>query len=95
MIVDGPGTAWSNAFHTIQGAVNASTNGDTILVANGIYDAGGAVTPSYVLTNRVGLTNPVNVRSVNGPTNTCIVGNHSESYCGGLYFREGTVPTNC
>ena len=71
---DGPGTAWSNAFHTIQGAVNASTNGDTILVTNGVYEAGSAVTPGYVLANRVCLTNAVTVRSVNGPSNTFIVG---------------------
>lgn len=32
---DGPGTAWTNAFHTIQGAVNVATNGDTVLVTNG------------------------------------------------------------
>ncbi len=71
---DGPGTAWSNAFHTIQAAVSAAMNGDTVLVTNGIYSAGGAATPGYALMNRVCLTNGVTVRSVNGPDGTCIVG---------------------
>ena len=35
---DGPGTAWSNAFWTIQGAVDAATNaGDVVLVTNGVH----------------------------------------------------------
>jgi hypothetical protein len=40
---NGPGTSWANAFHTIQGAVNVATDGDTVLVTNGTYNAGGAV----------------------------------------------------
>ncbi|MCK5528884.1 MAG: hypothetical protein KAI74_04315, partial [Kiritimatiellae bacterium] len=52
---DGPGTAWTNAFHTIQGGVDAASLAffDTVLVADGIYDTGGAVTPDGTLFNRV------------------------------------------
>ena len=68
----GPGTAWTNAFHTIQGAVNAAADDDTVLVTKGLYNTGGVVTPGYVLTNRVCITNAITVRSVNGPTGTFI-----------------------
>lgn len=72
---DGPGTAWSNAFHTIQGGVDAATNtGDTVLVTNGVYDIGGAVTPGYSLSNRVVITRDITVQSVNGAGATIIGG---------------------
>ncbi len=80
---DGPGTAWSNAFHTIQGAVDAaSASNDIVLVTNGIYNTGGAVTPGYACLNRVVITNAITVRSVNGPEVTHIVG--AEATGGGL-----------
>jgi len=72
---DGPGTAWSNAFHTIQGAVDAATNaGDVVLVTNGVYDTGGKPAPGASLTNRVCITSAISVRSVNGASNTFILG---------------------
>ncbi len=71
---NGPGTAWTNAFHTIQGAVNVAVGGDTVLVTNGVYNSGGAVTPGYSLTNRACITSAITLRSVNGPSNTFIVG---------------------
>jgi hypothetical protein len=70
----GPGTTWANAFNTIQAAVNAAASGDTVLVTNGVYAAGGAVTPGYSVSNRVCITSTITVRSVNGPTNTFIGG---------------------
>ena len=70
----GPGTSWANAFNTIQAAVNAAASGDTVLVSNGVYSAGAKVTPGYSLTNRVYITSAITVQSVNGPTNTFIVG---------------------
>ena len=54
--------------------MNAAASGDTVLVTNGVYSAGATVTPGYVLTNRVCITNAITVQSVNGPTNTFIVG---------------------
>ena len=71
---DGPGTTWATAFHTIQGAVNVATNGDTVWVTNGVYASGGVLTPGYSLSNRVYITQAITLQSVNGPANTFIVG---------------------
>ncbi|MCC6355241.1 MAG: hypothetical protein IT577_15220 [Verrucomicrobiae bacterium] len=71
---DGPGTNWTSAFHTIQAAVDAAFDGDTVLVTNGYYDTGGALTPGYGLSNRVCVTNAIVLRSVNGPDTTLIMG---------------------
>lgn len=71
---NGPGTNWASAFHTIQGAVDAAAAGDTVLVTNGFYDTGGAVSPGLGLFNRVKIEKRVDVRSVNGPDVTLIVG---------------------
>ena len=73
-IANGPGTAWANAFRTIQAAVDVAVSGDTVLVTNGVYVTGGAVTPDYELTNRVCITKGITVLSVNGPSKTFIVG---------------------
>jgi parallel beta-helix repeat protein len=72
--VDGPGTDWNNAFHTIQAAVDAASVGDTVLVTNGVYATGGRVTPWHILTNRVVITNNIVLQSVNGPVVTIIQG---------------------
>ncbi len=55
--------------------MDASTNGDLVLVTNGIYATGGRRWFDSG-TNRVTLTNAVTLQSVNGPTFTWIVGNH-------------------
>lgn len=95
---DGPGTNWASAFHTIQAAVDASFDGDTVLVTNGYYDTGGALTPGYGLSNRVCVTNAIVLQSVNGPEETLIVG-APDPATGGLgssavrcvYLRGGAV----
>ena len=69
--VSGPGDAWSNAYHTIQEAVNVATNGDTVLVTNGVYDTGGEVRD---MSNRVAIISDITLQSVNGPEHTFIVG---------------------
>lgn len=91
---DGPGTDWSNAFHVIQDAVDASVDGDTVLVTNGYYDNGGALTPGYGLSNRVCVTNAIILRSVNGPASTLIVGASHHGTNGPTAVRCAYLRTN-
>lgn len=70
----GAGTNWATAKRTIQAAVDLAYPGDIVLVTNGVYDAGGAVTPGAFLSNRVCITVPITVQSVGGPAVTLIKG---------------------
>ena len=71
-----PFNDWTNAAHDVQTAIDASTDGDTVLVTNGVYDTGGAADypPGLLQTNRVAIHRPITVRSVNGPLFTIIQG---------------------
>lgn len=69
-----PYDSWATAAVTIQDAVDAATDGDTVRVTNGVYDAGTRVTPGYACLNRIVITNDIAVESVNGPEATLIVG---------------------
>ena len=86
------GSSWEKAFKTIQQAVDASTAGDTVLVAPGVYDEG-TKTDSKGSTNRVYLTKQLTIKGVAGAGSTHIVGRWdtretvTTNGCGGLQIR--------
>ncbi len=75
-----PYATWASAATNIQDAIDAATVGDDIVVTNGVYATGGRglfqaeLGFNYFETNRVAVTKPVRVRSVNGPAVTVIEG---------------------
>jgi len=69
-----PYTNWATAATNIQAAVDDTVDWDTVLVTNGTYDSGGGTVPGGVF-SRVAVSCGIDVRSVNGPSVTAIVGN--------------------
>jgi hypothetical protein len=63
---------WSSAATNIQDALDAADVGDEIIVGDGVYGFG--ATAVYGISNRVAVTKPLVLQSLNGPGVTFIVG---------------------
>ncbi len=84
----GDGLSWSTAKKTIQAGVDlAASSADTVYVADGVYTQGGAKALGALLTNRVCLTRPIHLESVNGAQYTTIQGAPDPTYLDGLGAR--------
>ncbi|MCK5853427.1 hypothetical protein KAH27_10405, partial [bacterium] len=70
-----PHSSWATAAHTIQDAVDHTPSGNTVLVTNGYYDSGLGIFGSS--SNRVIITHPLKLKSVNGLENTIIAGSYN------------------
>jgi len=71
------GTNWATAKVTIQAAVNLTTNGDLVLVSNGVYSTGATLPSGLTISNRVMITNQIILQSANGPAVTQITGSYA------------------
>lgn len=81
------GASWGTAMRTIQAAVDAAADDDTVWVSNGVYATGqGAVAAGG--TNRVTVGRAVMLRSVNGPQVTIIDGSNLVR---GVYLATNAV----
>ncbi len=68
------GTTWATAKATIQAAVDAALESDTVWVSNGVYATGGGRAGIGTWPNRVTIDKAIIVRSVHGAEATQIVG---------------------
>ncbi len=74
---EAPYTSWETAAATIQAAVDAADEGDTVQVGPGIYDAGETADPSGEM-SRVAIGRALRVVAVDGPEATTILGSGTD-----------------
>src|SRR5262249_36718700 len=84
-----PYTNWATAATTIQDAIDAANDHDQVLVADGLYNAGGYV--PYGVTNRVTVLKPITVQSVHGSAATIIQGSVERDRLGFPIYSENNV----
>ena len=92
-----PYERWETAAGDIQSAVDAANvPGAMVIVADGVYDTGGWAVDGQ-MTNRVAVTKPLILQSVNGPAATSIVGYQVPGTTNGdgaircVYLAEGAT----
>ena len=80
-----PYTNWSTASLDIQSAVNETTNGDMVLVNDGVYESSGYTAPDGNLSCVV-VSNTITLQSVNG-TNATYINGSNTMRC--VYLTDG------
>jgi Putative binding domain, N-terminal/Viral BACON domain len=86
-----PGTNWTTAKLTIQAGVDASTDGDTVWVSNGVYATDDGRVAVGTSLNRVAIDKPVTVRSLTGPESTFIEGRGVGGNMRCVYVTNGAI----
>jgi hypothetical protein len=87
-----PYNTWADAATNIQTAIDAAVDGLSVVwVTNGTYGTGGRTAGGQALANRVVIDKAITVRSVNGPSNTTIVGKGPAGAAAvrGVYLASG------
>jgi PKD repeat protein len=86
---EAPFATWETAATNIQDAVDLAPFGGTVWVGDGAYGVGGRPASGRALTNRVCVSSPVAVRSLNGPSAVTINGawQSVEAPCGPAAVR--------
>jgi len=96
-----PYVTWDTAATNIQDAVDVVYAGGTVWVTNGVYQTGGRALDNSE-TNRVAVSKPLTVQSVNGPDTTVIDGDGAMrcvyltdgAALAGFALNNGAIPGN-